>query len=1123
MTERLSDIVTINHRFHRSVSLARDWSNKDVVESYLLTPTAKELSEKIASGVNREIGPRAWSITGPFGSGKSAFGVFLLDALCRQRPLTQTARETRKSSRLKGTLLPIIATGRRARLSTVLHQAIIEAVPAIEYEFPNPDSGQLDIALLIERAITISSDGEHNGIVLVIDEFGKLLEHASVNHEEDDLYLLQTLAELAARAPNSFVIITIQHQAFTDYLDTADPKRSNDWRKVQGRFEDETFYLPGEQFLHLIDAAIETTWSPSLASKYKTAIRTTLRSPSFTEVNKRNRELDMLFGCAPLHPMAALLLWPLFRSKLAQNERSLFSFLTSDEPGGFHDFLTRNLARKDGNVLYRLPDLYDFVMQSVGRTALTGDRSRYWAEAEHALNRLPVDSSQDERDVVKTITLLSLFGTEVGLRPTKEALTSALGSDENVKLAIETLLSRSIIIHRRHSDEYGIWQGSDFNLNSEFENKLVLVKGQSPAEKLASVVSPPPRLALRHYADQGTPRFFSVDLIDGQDVEAWINKSEPYRADGRICFVIVESERAHRKACEAAKRANSTDGFLKPALIAVPRPISGLASSAASFRAWGLVAEDPTLRNDGVARSEVMAALSLARSNVERLAGTVLGLPGYRFAPEESDWFFGGRKIKINDQRALAIQLSEILNETYSGSPKIFNELINRDSLTSAASKARRNLIEAMLVHRNEPRLGLVGFPPEASIYDSLLAHNFHTPNKTGKHQFGPPKSADWAQTWAAITRLLDDSTDAALPISQFYSELQKPPFGLRQGLLPILLAAAVIQRGNSVALYEDGVYVPNPGIELWERLLRRPEDVSLRVISDKTSSGRHLETIAKQLKPRLSDKDSAPLLMMVVMPLLSTVAKLTPYARHTRRISEAAIKVRMAASKAQDPHELLFVELPLILNVELTGKDQAELMGQRLTSALVELESAYDKLLEEITKTVLQGFCTPDGPSNVDSMQERARVLLPIATDPTIRALLAGMSGQRGAEWQVEVARVVNNGKPPEHWRDQDIPMFEARIDQLLREVLRLEEMALERGHSTGSTVVRIGLLGAQGQEIRQLIRSDESVTLRAGNLATELESFIRSSAHDEPREVALTALAMVLARMTEKEAQVD
>ena len=51
-----------------------------------------------------------------------------------------------------------------------------------------------------------------------MDEFGKFLEHAVLHPDSEDLIVLQYLAEEGDRRPGEFLLMTLLHSAFADYL-----------------------------------------------------------------------------------------------------------------------------------------------------------------------------------------------------------------------------------------------------------------------------------------------------------------------------------------------------------------------------------------------------------------------------------------------------------------------------------------------------------------------------------------------------------------------------------------------------------------------------------------------------------------------------------------------------------------------------------------------------------------------------------------------------------------------------------------------------------------------------------------------------------------------------------------
>ncbi len=77
----LDQLVVCSPRFARSISLVRDAFRADAVEGYILTPTGRDVLRRLADALRGESATRAWSLTGPYGSGKSAFALLVAQVL----------------------------------------------------------------------------------------------------------------------------------------------------------------------------------------------------------------------------------------------------------------------------------------------------------------------------------------------------------------------------------------------------------------------------------------------------------------------------------------------------------------------------------------------------------------------------------------------------------------------------------------------------------------------------------------------------------------------------------------------------------------------------------------------------------------------------------------------------------------------------------------------------------------------------------------------------------------------------------------------------------------------------------------------------------------------------------
>ncbi len=561
---RLDELVAVSPRFARSVSLARDAHRADALDGYILTPTGRDVLRRLADALDGETSTRAWSLTGPYGSGKSAFALLAAQLLSGEPKVRQEARAYLSScdadlaGRLfgAGRLCPVLVTGSRLPLEKALASALADSLRTFAVRGRRPQlidqleqlvsrtgtSGTAIVGLFEEaNEYLIRFGTEGTGILLIIDELGKFLEYGAMNPEQGDIFVLQELAESATRSKRPFLFLTVLHQALDRYAEHMSPGRRAEWAKVQGRFEDVAFEERGEQMLRLLSHAVLRvgedgdlkTLRKHAKAFSKDAVSLGVRTGSMAATEQQS----CLEACYPLHPLTALVLGPLFR-QLAQNERSLFAFLASSEPFGFREFLTDHTA-KDGP--YRLDRLYDYVMASLGPTLFAQHRGKLWAEVQSALDRLH-DASDLEVRLAKSIGLLQALGPASGVTASRVSLHVAMkgaGIDEEIEGAIESLARRSIVVFRRHTGSYALWEGSDIDIDDRLQAARQSVeRDQNLASFLTRQMPPQPLIARRHYFQTGTLRYFEVAYCDRGDFQADLFQSrltgETLDADGRL-------------------------------------------------------------------------------------------------------------------------------------------------------------------------------------------------------------------------------------------------------------------------------------------------------------------------------------------------------------------------------------------------------------------------------------------------------------------------------------------------------------------------------------------------------------------------------------------------------------
>lgn len=182
--------------------------------------------------------------------------------------------------------------------------------------------------------------------MIVVDEFGKILEYAAKHNPEKELYFLQKLSEFVNIPTRNIILITTLHQNFGSYARRLNEYERNEWQKVKGRFKEIVFVEPVEQLLSLTAKQLETRKSiPTSEIESLNAIYNLGRKCKIISENLHFKTAEILY---PLDPITAVCL-TLAIQKYGQNERSLFSFLSSKGKDSVNSFkgnehLTYNVA-----------------------------------------------------------------------------------------------------------------------------------------------------------------------------------------------------------------------------------------------------------------------------------------------------------------------------------------------------------------------------------------------------------------------------------------------------------------------------------------------------------------------------------------------------------------------------------------------------------------------------------------------------------------------------------------------------------------------------------------------------------------------------------------------------------
>jgi len=1135
-TQSLAELLSVNRRYARSVNIERDFDVPDAVEGYILTERAVDALRRIVASMFGRKRTTAWTLTGVYGTGKSAFAHFLTSLLGpAHSPARQIALEIARQSLHPESpefealqkqlpeqgLFRAVATAQREPLRATLVRALNNASDqywkrgrepevskkltdwATEIEFGPPQFSDRDVLQTIQQlAEAVDTD-----IVLIVDELGKSLEYATQNQATADLYLLQQLAELSRKKGTRFYIFGLLHQAFEDYGQRLASLEKNEWAKIQGRFEDIPFTESSQQMLRLMGQAINRTQAETLTFPVHQ------RTEQWCETLGASGDLadlspKLLEATYPLHPIASLVL-PELCIRYAQNDRSLFTFLTSAEPHAFQQFLETAELRDDSLPTLKLHHLYDYFVESLGAGMGSRPGLQRWLE----IQTLVADAKHRGEETVallKTIGLLNLLTSTGLLRATRSLVKLALvdrPDDEAALTAWEQQINvvchqQGIVTYRQSLDELRLWEGSDFDVEGTI--RAYIDKATLPLADLLRETYPlKPLVAQRHSYRTGTLRYFERHYLDTMaDLEKLACTQSD--CDGAIAYWLHEQP-------PVTVPTQTTDG--KPFVVIAAANLSLLRVRSQEYRALCQIQQqESALQTDKVAAREVRHR----RVQLKQLLDETL-VQAFNFGTHHNACWVEGKSTAISSLTSFNALLSTVCDRTYPQTPILWNELINRRNLTSQGAKARRVLIEAMLEQADQERLGLQGYGPEVAMYYSLLEQTGIHRQEQGEWGFYPPQGkqrqgtgrqqpkggTDLSSVWEAIAQFCLQANGKPQSLDGLYQQLDAPPYGMKQGAIPVMLAAVLLVYADEVSVYKDGTFVPVLGPEHFELLVKDPSRFSVKHIDVTGVRGqvfRELEAILRGgvTKPRGRAGARNLTVLSVVKPLIQFVRKLPNYTLKTRRMSDRARSVLQTLLYTQEPDDLLFKALPEacglapIVISEADDGSTARIFREQLVEALREINAAYDTLLNECQELLYSAFGVHSDRTKLRSdLQFRASRLLGNCVEASLNrfARAAADEGKSDRPWLEAVVMVIAD-KPAESWTDEDVTRFELSLSDLSRRFKNLEALqaSVKATSKGGFEARRVTVTRPDGTEINKMVWADHEHQAKVDPLIEQL-----------------------------------
>lgn len=1094
--------VGIDRRFARSARIDADLNGTPPLVGYVLQASVeKSLTTLASSQIDSRQGAFTW--TGPYGGGKSSAALLIANLVAgspANREIAQglagealTALYEKAFPERSGGWDVIAVTGSRMRLRDALADA---AAQTLQWKAAAAASARESDEAIIAALLAAAAEGR-DGLLVVLDELGKLLEHEAL--EGGDVHLLQDLAEHASRSEGRLVVVGILHQSFDQYAARASRDSRQEWAKVQGRYQDIAFLTGADETVALLGRAITCPSRPKDAQQHAAAVAAAVALRRPTEVDLL---AEALAATWPLNPITALLLGPVSRQRFAQNERSVFGFLSSAEPDGFQDFLASSW---DERATYGPARLWDYLATNFGMALASGGDGGRFSLAFEAIERAEAKGGALHVELTKSAAVIEFFRNGSGLALADDFLAESVptAAKATVKSAIDDLLDWAVLIRQPRLGGYALFAGSDFDLEEAISRTITPVDDEQ-LESIAHRVGFGFATAKRHYFKTGALRTFDIKLrmvsdADTSDAIAAHLVAARAHGSGQLTLLLsdgsLDGQALNGVAKGVAKCLHPTRTIAAVGSVSDSYRLREIASELVAVER--IIRDHPQLEGDRIARREIGARQSRCIDDLHRSIDGAL---------DSAQWWLAPLPRKPISA-PLAMVASLLADHGFPNAPIIKSELLQRDRPSSNAVAALRELCYAMVSRPHDAELGMVGYPAERGLYLTLVKpFGLHAETEPGICDFTDPDEGEQGQSLQPAWTILSDAQH--FTVSEVYATWSKSPYGIKAGVMPVLMLAFLMANRDRMAVYLDGTFQTAIDDVFVDKLLQKPGEVTARVIDRSVRETAFLSGLAARFG---IGQDSASL--PVAQALFQRFEALPPFAARTQRLDEDAVRVRNIVLASNDPEALLFTGLP-------------DAFGERLSpdlvfDALVSCEAAYPSLLTELRLALARSLGVDS--TNFAGIAERTDVIAGLTNDFNFDAFAMRAAAFDGGAGDIEGLVSLLLHKPAQSWSDRDREQALSEMARFGRRFRELEALATVRDrHALSEALALVVGLDPLTPPVMRSFVLTEAEKRAASSLAEAVLDALGGNAGDSNLQLAALARAVAsIAASAEFEAE--
>lgn len=817
----------------------------------------------------------------------------------------------------------------------------------------NPLTGSEVLPMYQSVADKLTQDYGFGGIYIVFDEFSKFIEGQEGHSMGGNMKFLQDMCELANESKDTQIYVTmVAHKSIKEYGTFLSETVINAFTGIEGRIEEVIFNTSSKNSYELIQNAIETDTSrlaeipdadryfgeEKIGEYYKIpAFRTTFTNNDFAEI--------IVKGCYPLSPVSAYALLNI-SEKVAQNERTLFTFISKDEPKSMAQYVLEHTFDKEWIVT---PDkIYDYFQNLFKKESGNERVHTEWLNAEYAIAKA---KETGKIRMLKTLAVINIINKFDEMPPTEEIL-KVVSELPNATEILNLLVQEKLIYKKETNNCYMFKTRAGATLKSEIKRRRELSDSINLTQIFAEISNVKYVLPKKYNNKYSMTRYFRyeylhiVDFLKLENPDVLLQDGK--FQDGKIVALYSLDDRDYTE--QLKKKVKEITSY--NIVVLYSNNAFTMIDKARDYEILQSIKADEKFMKENEILSKELAIMN---EEIETIISDYLQ-DEFEELGSHITIYNNGKEWTLDKNIRASVAVDIVCNHYYSETVVINNELINKQFIKTAPIKKARKIIMQNILDGNSIDYYKSGTSAESTIYRAVMINSgIDIDEKPGKV----------INLLRIFESYFDSCVNEKKPLSILVNKFCGKPFGMRAGVLPILIAYSLSKRNEDIiSYYEDHEIALN--VDTIINMVDYPTKYFIFISKDSADKDKYLRDLydlfADKADKNLSGNRIANILTCMqrwyrALPQVTkNIRKSNEYLSDSKILKALPKLKRVMQRMDVNAYEVIFEILP-----DICGSEDYDQTVKFLRILKIKLNSYMDWLLEKVTK-VTKDIFSSDG-----------------------------------------------------------------------------------------------------------------------------------------------------------------